>query len=1007
MNHGDLAKKLSPHVRWANATILRELSPSAEVVRTDMGCVIAPVGETSGAWLLIEGRAEAWIGNARAGTYSPGQLLGAAAALGGGRAEQLVALTDVVLLRVEAERLRHAITQPGESGRALLHDIASDAQGRAEGVGDALVRLTHQPFRGGHQLAPPPYSTGHAKVRIIAVEWPERLRNELPPRMEPIREPALLVIARLQHLRPWQADPLDGPEFTEAGLLLPVDIHNGDEAPVPGLYAPWAWPNNLMSLFMGREMFGLAKTYGNVYESSGDHPRAVLRMDGRPGLDLRFTHLEPEDILSRTDEALALVEAISGRHLCEVKAWPLPSLQSRLDRPGHRVARARFEQSTSAREREQFVWPDEADCDDDALRMLKAATRAVDPLSRMVTALPEHLRSRTLYAWQRQFETRVEGHTGRWDWDPSQFVKDGITTSRLELRTLETVEWFELTEGHDIVPLFGPTPLLLRPVSRLGIRLRGVFAHHAGDTLLSYLDIQDDLGPEERDALRVVFERSETPEAPHVDAPGGARPLPEALVTHLRRRTSLIDLRRGEILFEQGQGEGSTAWLVVQGQIDEWRGDAYLGARGPGQLVGEVGHFETARAQRVTSAQARTDAQLRPVTREVLDALRTDPRHGPDLTQHVVEHAEGWTRYASADLETATQQVFTDHRARFAPGPYSGEAELYTIPCLRPTDGRLEMGFPPRMRWSDGLPICLLLISRFREFRPTWATGDFPSIDYTETGLMVPTQVLVDGEWQFRVYFPWLFPSNIMATFVGRELYGYPKRYANTLIEEDRLLLRLGGKTALDIPIRQHHVPQPAPVRDTLRLLGALGVPYEDLLRGNQSTEPNLDWRRSVPSGRHRPIRESLRGLAALPGILRSVISHAGRPSFPLPMAGWRRSFAPEAQIPESALSGSAAWDPRDFDVDALVASTFKVDRLDGYQQQFLELTHGHHEIAVALPGEPVQGLTPLQGMATRSHFQLTMGVDTSLVDFRGEDLEPREKERLAFGPNARRRFGE
>ncbi|MCP4804755.1 MAG: acetoacetate decarboxylase family protein [Proteobacteria bacterium] len=313
---------------------------------------------------------------------------------------------------------------------------------------------------------------------------------------------------------------------------------------------------------------------------------------------------------------------------------------------------------------------------------------------------------------------------------------------------------------------------------------------------------------------------------------------------------------------------------------------------------------------------------------------------------------------------------------------------------------------PPRMRWHEGLPLCVLLVTRFTGFRPTWAP-DSPGISYTETGLFVPTQVEVDNKLEFRAYFPWLFPSNIMASFVGRELYGYPKRYANTRIEQDRLLLRVDGQTALDVPYQLRDLVGPRPLRDVARLFSAAGMPYDTLLSRNQSLERDLEWKRHVAWGPREPLRASVRGSMLGPLRLVASLLRGTSPWHPIPMAGWRRSFAPTAQIPEWALSSSGRWSPGAFDVDALVGSSFRVRDLARESLRTIHLDNGGRDLCLSLPGETPRALTALQGMGLRSCFELEMGVDTDVLDFRGLTYDAQERSRLDFGPNARRRYGE
>ena len=592
-------------------------------------------------------------------------------------------------------------------------------------------------------------------------------------------------------------------------------------------------------------------------------------------------------------------------------------------------------------------------------------------------------------------------------------------TSDLELRTLEEVQWFRVTNPHGHVYLrVGERLLQLQLKQDVGIRLKGNFVHHSGEAVLDYRALED-LSPAER--ARLGWEHKPVPARTQALPPHTpVQPLPPAVVERLSRLGEPIDLVRSELLYRRDAPEHDELYLILEGCVEEWRGPTWLGQLTPGCLVGELGVLEDRRARRVCEARAREDSRLvRLKWTTVASQLTTAERKA--ISTHALRHGASWCRQGVEEHDMATQQAFSDAMAHYVPGPYVGQAKLWAVPLARPVDGHLRYRMPPRLDWHPSLPFCMLLVSEFESFKPSWADPDDPGISYTESGLFVPTLLTRDGKVEPRAYFPWLYPSNIMATIVGRELYGYPKAYANTRVERDRLVLRLGDHTAFDLRIRQleglEHRLLATAAPDLLR---AFSPDFTD--RETWTQRPSRDLRWELGAGRVPPrprelLNGALKAALGLPGFLASF-----QRSFltEIPQVGWRRRYAPD--LSERAATDQHRWSPSDFAHDELVGTRFKWNpelparqRLPAFwnSQRYFQLTEGQEEIVLDMPGDRPRAFRTLGGLGIFAELNLEMAVEGTptgvLVDYLDPalGLTDAEKQRLAVGPRARRRLGD
>lgn len=477
-------------------------------------------------------------------------------------------------------------------------------------------------------------------------------------------------------------------------------------------------------------------------------------------------------------------------------------------------------------------------------------------------------------------------------------------------------------------------------------------------------------------------------------------------------------LEDGELLFDRHDLRDA-AWLIVQGTIEEWSWDTWLSTREASQLVGA--RYPLAGLVRHTQAVAVGPTAILEIPGERLRALIDQPQMGgfrDYLCWFLGQQAVAQSLEAAYQLDVTSYQYFPGARAVVLPGPYlANDIEMYYLIVQRPTDGWVERNLPPGVEWHPKLPFAMLLIARFANFGPAKIELDTGGgAEYTETGMMIPA--LVDGK--LKIFVPWIFPSNIQAMFAGRELYGYPKTYANTVFDErhKRLLLRRRGETAMSIRYAEREWSE-VRVSEVAYLLKCFGeimaMDWEGIATAHHTEEIDAEAlaerdRTPPPPPASQPPKIPIFGFVApymeiaarllpkLPTLLRT-----------LPVACWKRNFASTIQFPsESADSLIIPWKQGDFDVDEVASSGFIVTGL-GKVKPFrilepdgIKLSLGG-EVDLAPGDEPYEStFYPLGTLGLHLYYDMEMTVGDTLIDYviQGIKGEPR----LEYGPRARRR---
>ena len=311
---------------------------------------------------------------------------------------------------------------------------------------------------------------------------------------------------------------------------------------------------------------------------------------------------------------------------------------------------------------------------------------------------------------------------------------------------------------------------------------------------------------------------------------------------------AIRDVEAGSALF-RGDDDADRMFCVLEGTFEERsaKGGTLLWELGPGDIVGEValfaenphakeGHVQPKRestALCTAGAAGRSCGQVLVIRqRDAEDVMKQNPSFAIAILRGLATDA---LRLLQDQRQTdlVNESYFKDKSARLVPGPYLAEkAELYAV--VARTSSKDYCGFLPRgLHPLPGLNgVFLLVMARFPSVRQPQLPAA-PRFEYNETTLFVPAiaTTLRPPFAQLALYAPALYPDNFMATLLGREIYGFPKRPARTTFDEEsgQATMTLDGRLAA----RMRY--QVAPLGAFWDAVGCLSAPSRfvfDLLAG-------------------------------------------------------------------------------------------------------------------------------------------------------------------------------
>lgn len=416
-------------------------------------------------------------------------------------------------------------------------------------------------------------------------------------------------------------------------------------------------------------------------------------------------------------------------------------------------------------------------------------------------------------------------------------------------------------------------------------------------------------------------------------------------------------------------------WLILSGSLDEWSGQIRMATRRAGDLIGELPALQRGLQRQGLDAVAREPSTLLPLAPAAFeDTVRRDAGFARAVLRAVALHAAAYVDDESQFME-ALRQYFPRGRGILTAGPYDCAGTVLHLFFCADAGGVDEVAaaLPPGVERLASRPHYMLGVTHMGRVTQPHVPDRTP---FTYDEVVVFTPVRVHGCLLPRLHVPYIFPDNLMAAFLGREIAGLPKLRASTYVDDlgggvTRLLMRRLGANQLDIRFREvplDSAPVPDwPLHDPARVWGLL-----------------LDPARRAGEGPALAEAMGLRALRALHPRLPWSPAYAP----PVRVTAWKRIFDPSARY-----EGPRRWRRRDFQVDALCEIPFHVRTVR--EIRLLELVDGGIHTH---PDFPVGACRPLSRYGLRVQMDMTMAPGRVLLDYR---RRPRfwRSDRLTWGP--------
>lgn len=287
----------------------------------------------------------------------------------------------------------------------------------------------------------------------------------------------------------------------------------------------------------------------------------------------------------------------------------------------------------------------------------------------------------------------------------------------------------------------------------------------------------------------------------------------------------------------RGGDEADRMYVLLAGSFEERsaRGETLLWCPQIGDVVGEEALFAR-HPENNGLKQAEWVSTLRCVSE---DGDRTEgvllsigQQLAEDLIRRHPELAIGLMRGLATDSyrlfeeqrrdDEVMRTWFRDRSARLQVGPYCADASEMIVAVARTPHGSYGPFLPRGLLPVPGFDgVFLAVVARFGSiFQP-----DEPRVrpfSYNETTLFVPALLptLTPPFLRFVLYTPALYPDNVLATLLGREIYGFPKRPGRTTVDAEAGDARLSLDGVESLRMRY----EDCPLEDLWDAAGRLGA---------------------------------------------------------------------------------------------------------------------------------------------------------------------------------------
>lgn len=244
----------------------------------------------------------------------------------------------------------------------------------------------------------------------------------------------------------------------------------------------------------------------------------------------------------------------------------------------------------------------------------------------------------------------------------------------------------------------------------------------------------------------------------------------------------VLQLRQGTSFLVEGSPPGDV-YFICSGEVALTHEQEMVTISKAPTIIGLLSLLDG--ETRSASAHAFTDCVVARMSREDFETLLN---RSARFMHNVVEQLGREIRSLHAASERRRAQfddVFHSPNARLEPGPYVMHGcDLFAFVMNGP-ERVLQKLLPETTELMAGTAGRYLLIFGFYPHVSSHHEGtESDPFSYAEAALAIP---IVDSDGKPGLYCPEQYPDNYMAIAMGRELYGFPRRYGRTTLEPNNI----------------------------------------------------------------------------------------------------------------------------------------------------------------------------------------------------------------------------
>jgi hypothetical protein len=233
-----------------------------------------------------------------------------------------------------------------------------------------------------------------------------------------------------------------------------------------------------------------------------------------------------------------------------------------------------------------------------------------------------------------------------------------------------------------------------------------------------------------------------------------------------------------EVILDATDRDGFVVF-VFEGEVAVMHGSSMLRVLEAPETVGLLSALDGRPRSATVKALGPVSARL--ASKRYLDELVLQ---SPEFDRRIIGYLCGELRIQyerEADWSRSLSDFFLSPGAVMVPGPYVADPFEMLIFVMQDDSGHLAALLPPGFKLLSGVSDrYLLTVNFFESLRSEHPSGAGKKYRYREVSPFIPCR----KGYQWGAFCPELYPDNYLAISIGRELYGFPKRFGR--VEKNR-----------------------------------------------------------------------------------------------------------------------------------------------------------------------------------------------------------------------------